>query len=169
MSKVKYFQLYESLWDVIKDLSDSEFKHALYPLLEYAFTDKPHTPDSDRFFESIFIQNKVFVDKLQVDIANGKKGGAPAGNKNAKGHGAPKGNKNASKNKQPDKEKDTDTETEKDTDTDTDTENSSPGFTNSPLEGGSNPEKVEEFKVPGARVDDVDWDEIERQGGEGHV
>ena len=32
------------------------------------------------------------------------------------------------------------------------------------LEGGS-----QAPLVPGVRVDDVDWDEIERQGGEGHV
>lgn len=33
-----------------------------------------------------------------------------------------------------------------------------------PLEGGA-----QAPKLPGARVDDIDWDEIERQGGEGHV
>ena len=120
--KVKYFQFYRSLYTIVKDLSPEDFKAAIIPLLEYAFTDKPHVPNSDRYFEAIFISNKPFVDKLQKDTENGKKGGAPNGNKNASGHGAPKGNRNAKKNKQPDKEIETETDTsiEKETDTDTD-------------------------------------------------
>lgn len=148
MARVKYFQFYESLYTVVKDLSAEEFKQAIMPLLEYAFTNKPHKPDNDRFFESIFIQNAVFIDKLQKDTENGKKGGAPDGNKNAKGHGAPKGNNNARKNKQPDKEKETDTETaiEKETETDTESEASFPD----PLGADrSEPVKVDVSKLKG--------------------
>lgn len=139
MAKVKYFQFYESLYKVIRDLSAEEFKRALCPLLDYAFTDSAHVPDEDRFFESIFIQNAVFIEKLQKDTENGKKGGRP---------GAPKDNKNAKKKKQitplkPDKE--TETETEKETETETEKEKekaaSFPGSLDAPR---SEPE--EEYK-----------------------
>ena len=117
MAKVKYFQFYESLYKVTRDLPSDEFKRALCPLLDYAFTDSDHVPDEDRFFESIFIQNVVFIEKLQQDMENGKKGGRP---------GAPKGNKDAKKKRQktplkPDKDTETDTETDTDTETATDT------------------------------------------------
>lgn len=115
MGKVKYFQFYESLYKVTRDLPADEFKRALCPLLDYAFADSDHVPDEDRFFESIFIQNVVFIEKLQQDMENGKKGGRP---------GAPKDNKNAKKEKQitplkPDKETETDTAIETETATET--------------------------------------------------
>lgn len=128
MARVKYFQLYQSLYKVIRDLPPEEFKRALMPLLEYAFDDVEHEKDPDRFFEAIFTQNVVFIEKLIENTENGKKGGAPAGNKNAHGSGAPKGNKNAQghgrpkKNKQPDKETETDPDTEKEKETETETE-----------------------------------------------
>lgn len=128
MARVKYFQLYQSLYLVIKDLSPEEFKRALMPLLTYAFDDVDHEKDSDRFFESIFTQNVVFIEKLKENTENGKRGGAPAGNQNAKGNGAPKGNQNANghgrpkKNKQPEKEKETETYPDKEKDTETETE-----------------------------------------------
>jgi hypothetical protein len=168
MARVKYFQLYESLYNVIKDLPAEEFKRALMPLLDYAFSNNPHEVDCDRFFESIFIQNVVFIEKLQQDIENGKKGGAPKGNKNAKGHGAPKGNTNAKKNKQPyttdseknkqpDKEKEKETET--DTDKETDTFSSEPSHT--PLEGGARSDnESEEVLLPHiGTVDELPVDE----------
>lgn len=118
--RVKYFPFYASLYEGVKDLEPDEFKRALMPLLEYAFTDQEHEKDPDRFFELFFTTNKPFIEKLVENTENGKKGGAPSGNQNAKGHGAPKGNSNAKghgrpkKNKQPDIDIDIDNETEND-------------------------------------------------------
>lgn len=142
-ARVKYFQFYESLYNVVKDLSPEEFKQAIMPLLEYAFTDQEHVPSSDRFLESIFTMNVPFINKLQENIMNGKKGGAPEGNKNAKGHGAPKGNSNAKKNKQPNIEKETETETSTDTEKETETETETTAHASASLGGGrSEPDNV---------------------------
>lgn len=141
MAKVKYFQFYESLYKVTRDLPADEFKRALCPLLDYAFTDSDHVPDEDRFFESIFIQNVVFIEKLQQDMENGKKGGRP---------GAPKGNKNAKKKKQitpikPDKETETDTSIETETATETEKEKEKAAFLPEELDAPRS-EPEEEYK-----------------------
>lgn len=141
MAKVKYFQFYESLYKVTRDLPADEFKRALCPLLDYAFTDSDHVPDEDRFFESIFIQNVVFIEKLQQDMENGKKGGAPLGNTNA----SKKKKIKKTTPLQPDKETETDTSTETETATETEKEKektaSFPGSLDAPR---SEPE--EEYK-----------------------
>lgn len=176
MARVKYFQLYESLYNVIKDLPAEEFKRALMPLLDYAFSNNPHEVDCDRFFESIFIQNVVFIEKLQTDVANGKKGGAPKGNGNAKGHGAPKGNSNAKKNKQPystdleknkqpDKEKETETDTEIEKETDTDTDTFISEHSHTPLGGGARSDDKKEDEYPEfAGIGDYDELPVDENG-----
>ena len=97
----KTFIFCKSYYDAIKLLPDTESKwRVINAIFEYAFEENEKAGDSlDGYEKAIYLLIEPVLDTSIRSYENGKRGGAPIGNRNAIGNngGAPTGNQNARK------------------------------------------------------------------------
>ena len=82
MGEIKGFTFYKNYYELIKFLSNEDRLQLLDAILEYMFENKE--TKFDGLLKGIWINLKFPLDNSKINIENGKKGGAPKGNKNAK-------------------------------------------------------------------------------------
>lgn len=100
MSKIENFTFYKNYYEIIKHL-DAEDRLEMYEaIIKYMFEDEE--PKLSGLKEGIWINIKMPLNTSKNNVINGKKGGAPKGNKNANKASNFKGKKeNKTTQKQP--------------------------------------------------------------------
>lgn len=80
--KLDHFTFYKNYFDIIKYLKNEDKLAIFNAIMEYMFEDKE--PNLEGLNLGIWKNIKMPLETTKNKVINGKKGGAPKGNKNAK-------------------------------------------------------------------------------------